>query len=242
MYTSAQKFLVSQFGLSAFTYHDGVYTAKTFNFNIYPRSFERFDKRFVCQASSLEFLTQHKFDFNKFIYEGIGYLSLQQAQNMREVCRMWPLRCALCPPPQCMRCLVRIASHHHCNQSHDGTQAANILQAVWVCRTLFVCAAPCLCAPLSVCVRVCRSSFVCVCVPHLACRVVGQVPVMRLACVTTPRARMHAICFQQSASKGRAAALSGSMSSCPLRQHSVSGSRPLMRRRGLPERGQPAGR
>lgn len=85
MYSSAQKFLVSQFGLSTFTYAEGVYTSKTFNFNIYPRSFQSFDKRFVCQASSLEFLTQHKFDFNKFIYQGVGYLSLQQQEAMREV-------------------------------------------------------------------------------------------------------------------------------------------------------------
>lgn len=86
MYSSARKFLVSQFGLSAFTFADGAYTAKTFNFNIYPRSFQSFDKRFVCQASSLEFLTQHKFDFNKFIYQGIGYLTLEQQASMREVC------------------------------------------------------------------------------------------------------------------------------------------------------------
>jgi poly(A)-specific ribonuclease len=85
MYRSAQKFLVSQFGLSTFKCVDGQYTAKTYNFNIFPRQFMNFDKRFACQASSLEFLTEHKFDFNKFIYEGVGYLSLEQQTSMKEV-------------------------------------------------------------------------------------------------------------------------------------------------------------
>jgi poly(A)-specific ribonuclease len=88
MYRSAQKFLVSQFGLSTFKYSNGEYTAKTYNFNIYPRKFMNFDKRFACQASSLEFLTEHKFDFNKFIYDGVGYLSLEQQASMKEV-RFW---------------------------------------------------------------------------------------------------------------------------------------------------------
>ena len=74
MYRSAQNFLVSQFGLSTFKFENGEYTAKTYNFNIFPKKFMNFDKRFSCQASSLEFLTEHKFDFNKFIYEGVGYL------------------------------------------------------------------------------------------------------------------------------------------------------------------------
>lgn len=88
MYKSAQNFLVSQFGLSTFKYEDGQYTAKTYNFNIFPRKFMNFDKRFACQAGSLEFLTEHKFDFNKFIYEGVGYLNLEQVASMKEVCSL----------------------------------------------------------------------------------------------------------------------------------------------------------
>jgi CAF1 family ribonuclease len=41
------------------------------------------DARFVCQASSLEFLTKHRFNFNKFIYEGVPFLSREQEERAR---------------------------------------------------------------------------------------------------------------------------------------------------------------
>jgi len=54
------------------------YFAKPFNFFIFPRSAFGIDKRFIVQSSSATFLAGHKFDFNKTIYEGIGYLSKDQ--------------------------------------------------------------------------------------------------------------------------------------------------------------------
>lgn len=74
---SAQQFIVNQFGLSTFAWIGGEYQVKTFNFYIFPRPYEDVDKRFVCQASSLAFLSSHGFDFNKFIYEGISYLPVK---------------------------------------------------------------------------------------------------------------------------------------------------------------------
>nr|CAD7573822.1 unnamed protein product [Timema californicum] len=50
-------------------------------------SFFSLDNSFSCQASSLEFLSRHNFDFNKFVYEGLPYLSQSQESQLRhELC------------------------------------------------------------------------------------------------------------------------------------------------------------
>lgn len=73
MLSSSRAFVINQFGLSAFVWEGGAYRARTFNFYIFPRPFEGSDKRFVCQSSSMAFLARCGFDFNKAIYDGIGY-------------------------------------------------------------------------------------------------------------------------------------------------------------------------
>lgn len=77
--------VISQFGLAAFEQDlpTNTYFARTFNFYICPRSFASVDDRFVCQASSLEFLIRYKFDFNKFLYSGISYLNTQQEKDLK---------------------------------------------------------------------------------------------------------------------------------------------------------------
>lgn len=45
------------------------YVARTWNFYVFPHSYGGQDRRFTCQASSLEFLAEHKFNFNKFVHE-----------------------------------------------------------------------------------------------------------------------------------------------------------------------------
>ncbi|PRW61321.1 poly(A)-specific ribonuclease PARN isoform X3 [Chlorella sorokiniana] len=76
MLASSRAFVINQFGLSAFVWEDGGYRAKTFNYYIFPRPFEGADKRFVCQASSMAFLASCGFDFNKAIYDGVGYMTV----------------------------------------------------------------------------------------------------------------------------------------------------------------------
>ena len=80
---SAHNFLLTQVGVSVFQSPEaGVssdWTCQTWNFYVFPRSSfmgDKKSKRFLCQASSLEFLSEHNFDFNKFIGEGISYLPL----------------------------------------------------------------------------------------------------------------------------------------------------------------------
>jgi len=83
-----QTATLTQFGLSAFedvsTFADGGtesrYLAHTFNFYLYPKAYGPIDVSFKCQASSLEFLCQHSFDFNKFVYDGVPFLNRRQRE------------------------------------------------------------------------------------------------------------------------------------------------------------------
>lgn len=83
---NAPDFIIIQFGICAFK-HDTTtnsYLARPFNFTLFPHTFRAIDKRFVCQASSLQFLAKNNFDFNKFVYKGIPYLSKFQEDLMRK--------------------------------------------------------------------------------------------------------------------------------------------------------------
>lgn len=83
---STTQGIMSQFGLSLFKHNSSKnqYEVKTYNFFLFPRSFASVDDRFVCQASSLEFLMRYNFDFNKFIYHGISYLNQTQEDELKE--------------------------------------------------------------------------------------------------------------------------------------------------------------
>ena len=83
------QFLVCQFGISAFVEsqkYPNTFEAHTFNFHLFPSSFGQMDVRFTCQASSLEFLCNHNFDFSKFVYEGVPYLNKCQRNELLELC------------------------------------------------------------------------------------------------------------------------------------------------------------
>ncbi|KAE8744782.1 hypothetical protein FOCC_FOCC008598 [Frankliniella occidentalis] len=72
--------LLLQFGLTAFIFdrEKNVYESHSYCFYLFPHTFGSNDQRFKCQASSLEFLCHHKFDFNKFVYNGISFLNDEQ--------------------------------------------------------------------------------------------------------------------------------------------------------------------
>ena len=56
-----------QIGITAFQFdqQNYKYVGNRYKFYVYPRSFASLDTKFMCQASSLEFLCQHRFDFNR---------------------------------------------------------------------------------------------------------------------------------------------------------------------------------
>ncbi|KAG0233494.1 hypothetical protein BGW41_001454 [Actinomortierella wolfii] len=77
---NASNFLVMQLGICTFTWSDEkkAYIARPFNFPCFPASSEggRAGERFFrCQSTSLEFLIQNGFDFNKWIKHGIPYMT-----------------------------------------------------------------------------------------------------------------------------------------------------------------------
>ncbi len=53
MVESAQAFQITQFGLSAFKWEGSRYVARTFNFYVFPRPTEGFDRRFLSQVWTL---------------------------------------------------------------------------------------------------------------------------------------------------------------------------------------------
>ncbi|XP_057295742.1 poly(A)-specific ribonuclease PNLDC1-like [Hydractinia symbiolongicarpus] len=83
---SLAQFTICQFGISAFV-SDGTgknrYSAHTYNFFICPQSFGPINPRFSCQASAIEFLTLHNFDFNKFMRDGISFINKDQEKSLR---------------------------------------------------------------------------------------------------------------------------------------------------------------
>ncbi len=60
------------------------YEMKPFNFFVFCRKFQASEPVFLCQSSSLEFLAKHKFDFNRWVYEGVTYVSKAQIARARK--------------------------------------------------------------------------------------------------------------------------------------------------------------
>ncbi|KAG2435130.1 hypothetical protein HXX76_007215 [Chlamydomonas incerta] len=94
--SAASSFVIGQFGISAFKWvpapaagggrggggggggGSGHWEARTFNVYVFPRPHDGLglDRRFMCQASSLTYLAEQGFDFNKMIRDGVSYLPL----------------------------------------------------------------------------------------------------------------------------------------------------------------------
>lgn len=82
---TAKSFTVSQVGVALFTWDgDCGYQVHAYNFYVFPRPFKSWDKRFTCQASSMTYLAEHNFDFNKFFRDGISFLPLSEKEKIRK--------------------------------------------------------------------------------------------------------------------------------------------------------------
>ncbi|KAG7492032.1 hypothetical protein MATL_G00009820 [Megalops atlanticus] len=84
----SMDFLLFQFGLCTFKYEqlESKYVMKSFNFYIFPKPFNRSspDIKFICQSSSIDFLANQGFDFNKVFRNGIPYLNQEEESQLRE--------------------------------------------------------------------------------------------------------------------------------------------------------------
>ena len=101
---NVNKFLLVQFGLCTFHYDvkKKAFTNRAFNFYVWPRPYNRSapDVRFMCQTSSIDFLIQQNFDFNKLFKDGIPYLRpndelkikdiISERQNLRQTQQTTP--------------------------------------------------------------------------------------------------------------------------------------------------------
>ena len=87
---NVNKFQVIQVGMSFFKMINGKeFNSNSYNFFIFPnrcRFLPRQEKEryFLSQVSSLTFLAENGFDFNKLIKEGISYLDLSQSKFVKE--------------------------------------------------------------------------------------------------------------------------------------------------------------
>ncbi|KAK4876013.1 hypothetical protein RN001_012435 [Aquatica leii] len=74
-----------QIGLTAFTFDPdkNAYKGHVYTFYVFPKPFAFLDRKFLFQATSLLFLNAYKFDFNKFVSEGLSYLNEAQEQEVR---------------------------------------------------------------------------------------------------------------------------------------------------------------
>ncbi|OAD03283.1 hypothetical protein MUCCIDRAFT_162862 [Mucor lusitanicus CBS 277.49] len=82
---ATERFLIIQFGLCTFTWDEpsGRYIAKPFNFYIFPTSTTgqiQANRVFMTQAQAFDFLTKQSFDFNKWVYQGIPYLTVAEEE------------------------------------------------------------------------------------------------------------------------------------------------------------------
>jgi len=85
---SARQFLLVQFGLCTFHYDPATdsFSNQAFNIYVWPRPCSRNapDPRFLCQTSSIDFLTNHNFDFNKLFKEGVSYLRPAELEKLKD--------------------------------------------------------------------------------------------------------------------------------------------------------------
>uniref|UniRef100_A0A1E1XV00 Putative polya-specific ribonuclease parn n=1 Tax=Amblyomma sculptum TaxID=1581419 RepID=A0A1E1XV00_AMBSC len=85
---SCLDFLTVQVGVCTFQFDKAKhgYNYKAFNFYICPKQAVRGapDRMFRCQASSLQFLSRHGFDFNKLFSHGISYLRSEEVSLLSQ--------------------------------------------------------------------------------------------------------------------------------------------------------------
>jgi len=87
---NTESYMQVQFGLCTFKWNkeDKKYTSKAYNFYIFPMTTSSLrstpDRTFSCQSSSLEFLVNQGFDFNKVFRKGISYVREDEKMSLRQ--------------------------------------------------------------------------------------------------------------------------------------------------------------
>ncbi|CAB3386361.1 Hypothetical predicted protein [Cloeon dipterum] len=84
-----REFCVVQVGVSIFRKdaESGGYTSQVFSIYLFPSTNGGNDVQIRFQASSIEFLTRYNFDFNKMMHHGVNFVSLEQAEKLKQAIR-----------------------------------------------------------------------------------------------------------------------------------------------------------
>ena len=82
-----EQLTVFQFGLAIFSSNpEGKrYDVQIYNFSLHPPAIEPLDGKFVVQSSSIEFLTEYQFDFNRCFYDGISFVNQSQEKLLHNL-------------------------------------------------------------------------------------------------------------------------------------------------------------
>ncbi|XP_052737403.1 pre-piRNA 3'-exonuclease trimmer [Bicyclus anynana] len=80
------KMIMTQVGLTMFQYdrEQDSYIAVGYTFHLCPQVVADIDQSFIFQASTLQFLCRHNFNFNKFTYDGLPYLSKAEEAYLQQ--------------------------------------------------------------------------------------------------------------------------------------------------------------
>ncbi|KAG2178053.1 hypothetical protein INT43_003306 [Umbelopsis isabellina] len=85
---SASSFLIVQIGICTFHWSSTAkrYFAKPFNFYVFPRGSRgrSLNRNFLVQSTAFDFLAGVGFDFNKWVYSGIPYLTFQEEDQFKK--------------------------------------------------------------------------------------------------------------------------------------------------------------
>jgi poly(A)-specific ribonuclease len=81
-----ESFLPNQFGLSTFTWdsESNSFACAIYSFSIFPSHKYTKDIKFLSEGAALCFLAENKFDFNKWIHEGISFMTYEDENVLRD--------------------------------------------------------------------------------------------------------------------------------------------------------------
>lgn len=79
-----KQLTVFQIGFAFFFVNEQTngYDYRIYNFSLRPTSIEPIDVKFVVQSSSIKFLCEHQFDFNRCFYQGISFLNQTEENRL----------------------------------------------------------------------------------------------------------------------------------------------------------------
>ncbi|OXB71799.1 UNVERIFIED_CONTAM: hypothetical protein H355_015668 [Colinus virginianus] len=82
---SVQRFTIAQLGLAIFSEESSnKYVVHSYNFFLFPSTLGVTDAELTLSASSIQFLSQYGFDYNKFLKDGIPYMNELQEKILSQ--------------------------------------------------------------------------------------------------------------------------------------------------------------